>query len=44
MSSENFWELFTETGDIGFYLLYKKSDGIKRLREKTHRDKAEYVQ
>lgn len=22
MSSENFWELFTETGDITYYLLY----------------------
>lgn len=28
MSSENFWELFTETGDIEFYLLYLKSNQI----------------
>ncbi len=26
MSSDNFWELFTETGDIGYYLLYVESD------------------
>jgi hypothetical protein len=26
MSSDNFWELFTETGDIGYYLLYLESD------------------
>jgi hypothetical protein len=34
MSSENFWELFTETGDIGYYLLYLESNekdaGIKK--------------
>jgi hypothetical protein len=26
MFSDNFWELFTETGDIGYYLLYRESD------------------
>ncbi len=26
MFSDNFWELFTETGDIRFYLLYRESD------------------
>lgn len=33
MSSENFWDLFTETGDIGFYLLYLESAGKKSPRE-----------
>jgi len=28
MFSDNLWELFTETGDIGYYLLYRESDGI----------------
>ncbi|NLT14628.1 MAG: hypothetical protein GXY05_09830 [Clostridiales bacterium] len=28
MFSEYLWELFTETGDIGYYLLYRESDGI----------------
>jgi hypothetical protein len=26
MSSSNFWELFTETGDISYYLLYLEPD------------------
>lgn len=28
MFSEYLWELFTETGDIGYYLLYRESDDI----------------
>jgi hypothetical protein len=31
MSSDNFWELFTETGDIGYYLLYLESDDRNAL-------------
>jgi hypothetical protein len=26
MSSESFWELFAETGDITYYLLYASAD------------------
>ena len=32
MFSENFWELFTETGDIDYYLLYRESDGTNTMQ------------
>ncbi len=44
MSSVNFWELFAKTGDIDYYLLYKKSAGAHRHRDKTHGEKDECVQ
>ncbi len=44
MSLENFWEMFAKTGDIEYYLLYKKSVGTLRSRDNNRREKAECVQ
>ncbi|NLA86889.1 MAG: YqzL family protein [Clostridiales bacterium] len=35
MFSDNFWELFTETGDIRYYLLYRESDDGKSSNGKS---------
>ncbi len=43
MSSENFWKLFAETGDIGYYLLYKKSAGMLRPHGEKKCERAEYA-
>ena len=44
MSSENIWELFAETGDIGYYILYRKSKGTFRPHDNMRSEKAECVQ
>jgi hypothetical protein len=45
MSSENFWELFTETGDITYYLLYNaalySAASDRASAEKNERSKPE---
>lgn len=40
MSLENFWELFAETGDIRYYLLYAESVYRHGMHEKGRRHKS----
>ena len=36
MISNNFWELFTETGDIRYYLLYLESNDKNESNDFTN--------
>jgi hypothetical protein len=44
MSTDGFWDLFEETGDIGFYLLYAESTQTRNecKSEKISGEKCEY--
>jgi hypothetical protein len=45
MSSDGFWDLFTETGDIGFYLLYVESaekPGLQHSEQMISGEKCEF--
>ena len=41
MSSENFWELFTETGDITYYLLYSAPESRGDMAVQNERPRPE---
>lgn len=34
MNSDTFWQLFAETGDIEFYLIYKESGSQQEEQER----------